>query len=150
LIKKTNNLFSDNKTQCDLYGYGPYGGIVCKNIDEFNIIDSELRYIEVSDDEVNVTNDEENFYIQSYIVFSDKLSEELRNNSTLKKSFAVAYKGKILSVTEGIITKSLRDEGKAFDLQIFPILAPSEEKVDLNNIEIFEIISSDTLSKIKY
>jgi hypothetical protein len=150
LIKKTNNLFSDNKTQCDLYGYGPYGGIVCKNIDEFNIIDSELRYIEVSDDEVNVTNDEENFYIQSYIVFSDKLSEELRNNSTLKKSFAVAYKGKILSVTEGIITKSLRDEGKALDLQIHSILAPSEEKVDLNKIEIFEIISSDTLSKIKY
>ena len=149
-IQEINNLFSENKTQCDLYGYGPYGGIACKNVDDFNIIDSELRYIEVNDDKVNVTNDEGYVYNQSYIVFSDKLSEELRNNSTLKKSFAVAHGGKILSVTEGIIVQSLRDEGKALDLQIYSILAPSEENVDLNNIEIFEIISSDTLSKIKY
>ena len=133
----------ENKTQCDLYGYGPYGGIACKNVDNFNIIDSELRYIEV-------TNDEGYVYNQSYIVFSDKLSGELRNNPTLKKSFAIAHEGKILSVTGGIIVPSLRDEGKALDLQIHSILAPSEENVDLNNIEIFEIISSDTLSKIKY
>ncbi len=140
----------ENKTQCDLYGYGPYGGIACKNVDDFYIIDSELRYIEVNDNKVEVTNDEGYVYNQSYIVFSDKLSGELRNNPTLKKSFAIAHEGKILSVTGGIIVPSLRDEGKALDLQIHSILAPSEENVDLNNIEIFEIISSDTLSKIKY
>jgi hypothetical protein len=148
-IKKINNLFMENKTQCDLYGYGPYGGIACKNVDDFNIIDSELRYIEVNDNKVEVTNDEGYVYNQSYIVFSDKLSGELRNNPTLKKSFAISHEGKILSVTGGIIVPSLRDEGKALDLQIYPILAPSEENVDLNKIEIFEIISSDTLSKVK-
>jgi hypothetical protein len=149
LIKTTNNLFSEYNAQCDLYGYGPYGGIVCNDIDEFEIINSELRYIAVNDDKVNVINNEANVYIQSYIIFSDTMSEELRNNSTLKKSFAVSYAGKILSVIEGIRFQSLRDEGRALDLQILPILAPSEENVDLNKIEIFEIISSDTLAKVK-
>jgi hypothetical protein len=77
------------------------------------------------------------------------LSEKLQQNVDLKKWFAVTYDNKILSVVNGIAQPSLRENGKALDLSIYPILDNSELKIDIKKVQIYEITSSNTLARIQ-
>jgi hypothetical protein len=149
LIAENNKLFGTYLPNCDVFGVGPFKEIICKNVSNFNIKQSNMKYVLVNEDATSTINQKIYSISPTYIIFGDELSKELNQNVDLEKWFAVTYNNKILSVASGIIQASLRDNGEALDLAIYPIMDNSEFEIDIKKIQIYEISSSNTLARIQ-
>jgi len=149
LIAENDKLFGTYLPNCDVFGFGPFKDIVCKNISDFNIEKSNMK--SVLSNEKTFSNLNQEIYSLSpiYLIYGDELSKKLQLYFDLKKWFAVTYDNKILSVVNGIAQPSLRDKGKALDLAIYPILDNSELEIDIKKVQIYEITSSNTLARIE-
>ena len=149
LIAENNKLFGTYLPNCDIFGFGPFKDIVCKNISDFNIDKSNMKSVLAN--EKTFSNLNQGIYSLSpiYLIYGDELSKKLQQNVDLKKWFAVTYDNKILSVVNGIAQPSLRDKGKALDLAIYPILDNSELEIDIKKVQIYEITSSNILARIQ-
>ena len=77
------------------------------------------------------------------------MSKNLNENRQLEKWYAVSYNNKISYIGKGIITQSLRDSGKALDLQVISLLYGVKEKIELEKVRIFEIRDERNLDELK-
>jgi hypothetical protein len=149
LIAENNKLFGTYLPNCDAFGIGPFKEIICKNVSNFNIEQSNMRYVLANEDASSAINQKLYAISPTYIIFGDELSKELNQKVDLEKWFAVTYDNKILSVVNGITQASIRDNGEALDLVIYPILDNSEFEIDIKKVQIYEISSSNTMARIQ-
>ena len=149
LIAENNELFGTYLPNCDVFGFGPFKDIICRDVSDFNIEKSNMKSVLANEEIISSINQEIYSPSPIYLIYGDELSEKLQQNVDLKKWFAVTYDNKILSVVNGIAQPSLRENGKALDLSIYPILDNSELKIDIKKVQIYEIISSNTLARIQ-
>jgi hypothetical protein len=149
LIAENNELFGTYLPNCDVFGFGPFRDIICRDVSDFNIEKSNMKSVLANEEIISSINQEIYSPSPIYLIYGDELSEKLQQNVDLKKWFAVTYDNKILSVVNGIAQPSLRENGKALDLSIYPILDNSELKIDIKKVQIYEITSSNTLARIQ-
>jgi hypothetical protein len=149
LIAENNKLFGTYLPNCDVFGFGPFKDIICKNVSEFNIDKSNMKSVLANEEKISNLNQEIYSLSPIYLIYGDELSKKLQQNVDLKKWFAVTYDNKIVSVVNGVVQPSLRDNGEALDLAIYPILDNSEFEIDIKKVQIYEITSNNTLARIQ-
>lgn len=149
LIAENNKLFGTYLPNCDAFGFGPYKDFICKDVSDFNIEKSNMKFVLANEEKISSINQQIYSLSPIYLIYGDELSQKLQQNVNLNKWFAVTYNNKILSVVNGIVQQSLRDNRKALDLSIYPILDNSEFDIDIKKVQIFEITTNNTLAQIQ-
>ena len=148
LIAENNKSFGIFLPNCDGFGFGPYKDIICKDVSDFNIEKSNMKFVLANEEEISNINQQIYALSPIYLIYGNELSQNLRQNVNLSKWFAVTYDNKIISVVNGIVQASLRDNGNALDLLVYPIIDNSEFDFDIKKVQIYEISASNSLAKL--
>lgn len=150
IINQNLDYFGKFLGECDLYGTGPFKKNICNQTNEFEIYESKLKALYVNFNQVDKIDPNINAYNLDFIIYGDDLSKELNSNPNLDKWFAISNKNQIVAITKGIIKSSLRENGNAKDLIISGILFNTGQKIYEKDIKLYEVISLEKMSEIKF
>jgi hypothetical protein len=150
LILQNNDKFGYYLGKCDLFSIGPFKDQICRSISNFRVKNSKLQALFSSRDEILKVNPEINQYKVDFIVYGDNLSKILEKDPLFNKWFAISYNNQIVSITKGKIIGSLRDEGKARDLNVSAVLFGIYEPIEVGRMKLYEFEGQNTIQEIDF